>query len=141
MAGYWQRPDETARAMTADGFFRTGDIGVMDLDGYTRVVDRKKDMIIVSGFKVYPTEIEGVLMTHPGVLECAAVGVPDSNSGETVKIFVVKRDAALTESDLIEFCSRQLTGFKRPRLVEFRAELPKSNVGKVLRRELRTGHA
>jgi long-chain acyl-CoA synthetase len=137
MAGYWQRPDETARVMTADGFFRTGDIGVMDERGYFRIVDRKKDMILVSGFNVYPNEVEDVLSQLPGVLECAAVGVPDAVSGEAVKVVVVRRDPALAEADVRAFCEAHLTGCKRPRLVEFRAELPRTPVGKVLRRALR----
>jgi long-chain acyl-CoA synthetase len=137
MAGYWQRPDETARVMTADGFLRTGDIGIMDADGYTRIVDRKKDMILVSGFKVFPNEIENVLMMHPGVLECAAVGVPDAASGEAVKVFIVKSDPNLTERAVRDYCVAQFTGYKRPKQIEFRASLPKSGVGKVLRRELR----
>jgi len=137
MAGYWNRPDETAKVMTADGFFRSGDVGVMDADGYTKIVDRKKDMILVSGFNVYPNEVEGVVASHPGVLECAVVGVPDDNSGEAVKLFVVKKDPALTEKELIEFCKEQLTGYKKPKYIEFRADLPKTNVGKILRRELR----
>jgi long-chain acyl-CoA synthetase len=137
MAGYWNRPDETAKVMTADGFFRSGDIGVMDADGYTKIVDRKKDMILVSGFNVYPNEVEGVVASHPGVLECAVVGVPDDNSGEAVKLFVVKKDPALTEKELMEFCKEQLTGYKKPKYIEFRADLPKTNVGKILRRELR----
>ncbi|MCX2862862.1 long-chain-fatty-acid--CoA ligase [Paucibacter sp. PLA-PC-4] len=138
MAGYWNRPDETANVMCADGFFKSGDIGVMDADGYIRIVDRKKDMILVSGFNVYPTEIEQVVNMHPGVLECAAVGIPDSRSGETVKLYVVKQDPALAEEDLSAFCHQQLTAYKRPKYIEFRDELPKSNVGKILRRELRT---
>ncbi len=138
MAGYWNRPDETANVMYADGFFKSGDIGVMDADGYIRIVDRKKDMILVSGFNVYPTEIEQVVNMHPGVLECAAVGIPDSRSGETVKLYVVKQDPALAEEDLSAFCHQQLTAYKRPKYIEFRDELPKSNVGKILRRELRT---
>jgi long-chain acyl-CoA synthetase len=137
MAGYWQRPDETAKVMTPDGFFRTGDIGVMDADGYTKIVDRKKDMILVSGFNVYPNEVEGVVAGHPGVLECAAVGVPDDNSGEAVKLFVVKKDPALTERDVMEYCKEHLTGYKKPKYIEFRSDLPKTNVGKILRRELR----
>jgi long-chain acyl-CoA synthetase len=137
MAGYWQRPDETAKVMTADGFFRTGDIGVMDESGYSKIVDRKKDMILVSGFNVYPNEIEGVVAMHPGVLECAAIGVPDTNSGEAVKLFVVKKDPALTEKALQDYCKEQLTGYKKPKYIEFRTDLPKSNVGKILRRELR----
>jgi long-chain acyl-CoA synthetase len=137
MAGYWNRPDETAKVMTPDGFFRTGDIGVMDERGYTKIVDRKKDMILVSGFNVYPNEVEGVVAMHPGVLECAAVGVPDEHSGEAVKLFVVKKDPALTERDLMDFCKDQLTGYKKPKYIEFRTDLPKTNVGKILRRELR----
>ena len=137
MAGYWNRPEETAQAIGPDGFFKTGDIGVMDAQGYTRIVDRKKDMILVSGFNVYPTEIEQVVNLHPGVLECAAVGVPDAHSGETVKLFVIKKDPVLTEEDLAAYCHSQLTGYKRPKYIEFRDELPKTNVGKILRRELR----
>ncbi|TXL66462.1 long-chain fatty acid--CoA ligase [Zeimonas arvi] len=137
MAGYWNRPEETAKVMTADGFFKSGDIGVMDERGYVKIVDRKKDMILVSGFNVYPNEVEEVVATHPGVLEVAAVGVPDEHSGEAVKIFVVRKDPGLTERDLLGFCAENLTGYKRPRHVEFRAELPKTNVGKILRRELR----
>ncbi|MEN3147415.1 long-chain fatty acid--CoA ligase [Neorhizobium sp. IRAMC:178] len=137
MAGYWNRPDETAKVMTADGYFRTGDMGYMDRQGYTKIVDRKKDMILVSGFNVYPNEVEEVVATHPGVLECAAIGVPDEHSGEAVKLFVVKKDPNLTEADLKAHCVTSLTGYKRPRFIEFRTELPKSNVGKILRRELR----
>ena len=137
MAGYWQRPDETAAVMTQDGFFRSGDMGYMDERGFTKIVDRKKDMILVSGFNVYPNEVEEVAAMHPGVLECAAVGVPDPHSGEVVKLFVVKKDASVTEDDIREHCATNLTGYKRPRLIEFRTELPKSNVGKILRRELR----
>ena len=137
MAGYWQRPDETAKAMTADGFFRSGDIGVMDEHGCVRIVDRKKDMIIVSGFNVYPNEIEDVLTQHPGVLEAAAVGIDDARSGEAVKAFIVRRDPGLTEADVRAWCESQLTGYKRPKLIEFRSELPKTAVGKILRRELR----
>jgi long-chain acyl-CoA synthetase len=137
MAGYWQRPDETAKVMTADGFFKTGDIGVMDERGYTRIVDRKKDMILVSGFNVYPNEVEEVVMSHPGVLEVACVGVPDQHSGEAVKLYVVKKDAALGKEELLAYCKEQLTGYKRPKYVEFRETLPKTNVGKILRRELR----
>ncbi|MDA5637852.1 MULTISPECIES: long-chain fatty acid--CoA ligase [Agrobacterium] len=137
MAGYWQRPDETAKAMTADGFFRSGDMGFMDERGYTKIVDRKKDMILVSGFNVYPNEVEEVAASHPGVLECAAIGVPDEHSGETVKLFVVKKDQSLTEAELKAFCAKSLTNYKRPKIIEFRTELPKSNVGKILRRELR----
>jgi long-chain acyl-CoA synthetase len=137
MAGYWKRPDETAKVMAADGFFKTGDIGIMDAEGYTKIVDRKKDMILVSGFNVYPNEVEGVVAAHPGVLECAAVGVPDDNSGEAVKLYVVKRDPALTEKELMDYCKEQLTGYKKPKYIEFRSDLPKTNVGKILRRELR----
>ena len=137
MVGYWQRPQESAQAFTADGFFKTGDIGVLDDRGYLKIVDRKKDMILVSGFNVFPNEIEEVVAAHPGVLECAAVGVPDAHSGEAIKVFVVRRDAALTERDLQEWCAENLTGYKRPKHVAFRTELPKTNVGKILRRELR----
>ncbi|HUG78157.1 MAG TPA: long-chain-fatty-acid--CoA ligase [Burkholderiales bacterium] len=137
MAGYWQRPDETAQVLGKDGYLRTGDIGIMDDKGYIRIVDRKKDMILVSGFNVYPNEIEQVVAMHPGVLECAAIGVPDAHSGEVPKVFVVKKDPQLTEQDVLEHCKRELTGYKRPRHVEFRAELPKTNVGKILRRALR----
>ena len=137
MAGYWQRPDETASVMTNDGYFKSGDIGVMDKRGYVKIVDRKKDMVLVSGFNVYPTEIEQVVNLHPGVLECAAVGVPDDRSGETIKLFVVKRDPALSEEDLAVYCRDNFTAYKRPKYIEFRDDLPKSNVGKILRRELR----
>jgi long-chain acyl-CoA synthetase len=137
MPGYWNRPDETAKVMTADGFFRTGDIGIMSADGYTRIVDRKKDMILVSGFNVYPNEIEGVIASHPGVLECAVVGVKDEKSGEAVKAFVVRKDRNLTSEDLIKFARTQLTSYKVPRRIEFRDALPKTNVGKILRRALR----
>jgi len=137
MAGYWNRPDETAKVMTPDGYFKSGDIGVMDDDGYIKIVDRKKDMILVSGFNVYPNEIEDVVAKIPGVYEVAAVGVPDGQSGEAVKLFVVKRDPALTEADILSYCKEQLTGYKRPKHIEFRTELPKTNVGKILRRELR----
>ena len=137
MAGYWNRPDETANVMTADHYFMTGDVGVMDERGFVRIVDRKKDMILVSGFNVYPNEIEGVVAMHPGVLECAAVGVPDSKSGEAVKLFVVKKDPSLTADEVLKHCRSQLTGYKMPRDVEFRKDLPKTNVGKILRRELR----
>src|SRR5471032_156814 len=137
MQGYWQRPDETAKVMTPDGFFKSGDIGEMDARGYIRIVDRKKDMIVVSGFKVFPNEIEGVVSGHPGVLECAAVGVPDPRSGEAVMLFVVKRDRKLTREELDALCHREFTGYKRPKYIEFRASLPKTNVGKILRRELR----
>lgn len=137
MAGYWNRPDETAKVMTADGFFKSGDIGIMDERGYTRIVDRKKDMILVSGFNVYPTEIEGVVAAMPGVLECACVGVPDENSGEAVKLFVVRKDPSLTTEMVMAYCKEQFTAYKKPKYIEFRDELPKTNVGKILRRELR----
>jgi len=137
MAGYWQRPDETAKVITADGYFRTGDIGVVDERGYFRIVDRKKDMILVSGFNVYPNEIEDVLTQMPGVAEAAAVGIADAKAGEAVKLVIVRRDPALTEADVRAYCEANLTGYKRPKIVEFRAELPKTPVGKVLRRELR----
>jgi len=137
MAGYWQRPDETAKVMTANGFFRTGDVGVVDERGYFRIVDRKKDMILVSGFNVYPNEIEDVLSQMPGVLECAAVGIADAKTGEAVKVVIVKKDSALTDNDVRSFCEANLTGYKRPRVIEFRSDLPKTTVGKILRRELR----
>jgi len=137
MAGYWNRPDETAKVMTADGYFRTGDIGVMTPDGYTKIVDRKKDMILVSGFNVYPNEIEEVIASHPGVLECAVIGVPDAKSGEAVKAFVVRKDPNVTAEEIIKFCGTQLTNYKVPKQIEFRTDLPKTNVGKILRRELR----
>jgi long-chain acyl-CoA synthetase len=137
MAGYWLRPDETAKVMTADGFFKTGDIGIMDERGYIRIVDRKKDMILVSGFNVYPNEIEEVVAAHAGVLECACVGVHDENAGEAVKLFVVRKDPTLTVEQLMAYCKQQFTGYKKPKYIEFRNELPKSNVGKILRRELR----
>ncbi len=137
MKGYWKRDDETAKVITPDGFFHSGDIGIMDEKGFTRIVDRKKDMILVSGFNVYPNEVEQVAAMHPGVLECAAIGVPDEHSGEVVKLFVVKKDPSLTEQAVMEFCKKELTGYKRPKFVEFRKELPKTNVGKILRRALR----
>ncbi len=137
MKGYWQNPAETAKVMTEDGYFKSGDVGVMDEDGFTKIVDRKKDMILVSGFNVYPNEIEGVIAMHPGVLECACVGVADEHSGEAVKVFIVKKDQGLTEQDILDFCKDELTGYKRPRHIEFRPDLPKTNVGKILRRELR----
>jgi long-chain acyl-CoA synthetase len=139
MAGYWNRPDETAKVMTPDGYFKSGDIGVIDERGYVKIVDRKKDMILVSGFNVYPNEIEDVVAKLPGVLEVAAVGVKDATSGEAVKLFVVRRDPNLTEADVSAFCKERLTNYKRPRFIEFRSDLPKSNVGKILRRELRDG--
>jgi long-chain acyl-CoA synthetase len=137
MAGYWNRPDETAKVMTADGFFRTGDIGIMSEDGYTRIVDRKKDMILVSGFNVYPNEVEEVIASHPGVLETAVIGLPDAKSGEVVKAFIVRKDPNLAADDVIKFCHEQLTNYKVPKQIEFRTELPKTNVGKILRRQLR----
>ena len=137
MAGYWNRPDETAKVMTPDGFFKSGDIGIMDEQGYTKIVDRKKDMIIVSGFNVYPNEVEAVVAMHPGVVECAAIGVPDAKSGEAVKVFVVRKDPSVTEAAIMDFCKEQLTGYKKPKFIVFRDELPKTNVGKILRRELR----
>ncbi|RFU45717.1 long-chain fatty acid--CoA ligase [Paraburkholderia sp. DHOC27] len=141
MAGYWNRPDETAKVMTPDGFFKSGDVGLVSEAGYIKIVDRKKDMILVSGFNVYPNEVEDVVAKLPGVFEVAAVGVPDQHSGEAVKLYVVKKDQALTDADIFAYCKEQLTGYKRPKLIEFRAELPKSNVGKILRRELRDGRA
>jgi len=137
MRGYWNNPVETAKVLGKDGFLATGDIGVMDDKGYVRIVDRKKDMLLVSGFNVYPNEIESVVAMHPGVLECAAIGVPDERSGEVPKLFVVKRDPALTEGDVRRHCEANLTGYKRPKYIEFRKELPKTNVGKILRRALR----
>jgi len=137
MKGYWQRPDETAKVMDKEGFLHTGDIGVMDELGFIRIVDRKKDMILVSGFNVYPNEIEQVVAMHPGVLEVAAIGVPDEHSGEVPKLFIVKKDPALTEQAIFDHCKEQLTGYKRPKYIEFRTELPKTNVGKILRRALR----
>jgi long-chain acyl-CoA synthetase len=137
MAGYWHRPDETAKVIDGNGWLATGDIGVLDERGFVRIIDRKKDMILVSGFNVYPNEVEAVVAMHPGVLECAAIGAPDEKSGEAVKLFVVRRDESVTAAALIEHCRSHLTGYKCPRDVEFRDELPKSNVGKILRRELR----
>ena len=137
MAGYWQRPDETAKVMTPDGYFKTGDIGVVDARGFFKIVDRKKDMILVSGFNVYPTELEDVVGQMPGVMECACVGVNDAKSGEAVKLVIVRKDPALTDADVRAYCKENLTGYKQPRVVEFRDELPKTPVGKVLRRELR----
>jgi long-chain acyl-CoA synthetase len=137
MAGYWNRPDETAKVMTPDGFFKSGDVGIMDENGYVKIVDRKKDMILVSGFNVYPNELEGVIAAHPGVLECAVIGVPDEHSGEAVKVFVVRKDPNLTAEQLMDYCKQQFTGYKKPKYIEFRDELPKTNVGKILRRALR----
>ena len=137
MRGYYNKPEENAKTFTADGYMRTGDIGIMDSDGFTHIVDRKKDMIIVSGFKVFPNELENLISTCPGVVECAAVGVPDAMQGEAIKVFVVRNDPLLTEDAVARFCHDNLTGYKRPKYIEFRDELPKSNVGKILRRELR----
>ena len=137
MAGYWQQEEETRLVMTPDGFFKTGDLGIMDQGGFVKIIDRKKDMILVSGFNVYPNEIEDILAQNPKVLESAAVGIPDEKSGEIVKVFVVKKDPSLTENEVIDFCRKELTGYKVPKLVEFRLSLPKTNVGKILRRELR----
>jgi acyl-CoA synthetase (AMP-forming)/AMP-acid ligase II len=137
MTGYYMQVEETAKAFTADGFMRTGDIGVMDAQGFTRIVDRKKDMILVSGFNVFPNELENVISLCPGVIECAAVGVPDEKQGESIKVFVVRSDVTLTEEDIAKYCRENLTGYKHPKYIEFRDELPKTNVGKVLRRELR----
>ncbi len=136
MKGYWQRPEATAEVIK-DGWLSTGDIGFMYEDGFFQIVDRKKDMILVSGFNVYPNEVEDVIAAHPKVLEVAALGIPDAKSGEAVKVFVVKRDHSLTEKELIEYCREQMTGYKVPKAVEFRSELPKTNVGKILRRALR----
>ena len=138
MQGYYRQPEENAKAFTADGFMRTGDIGFMDERGYTKIVDRKKDMILVSGFNVYPTELENVISLCPGVVECAAIGVPDEKQGEAIKVFVVKSDPTLTEEAVAGHCRQNLTGYKVPKYIEFRDDLPKSNVGKILRRELRT---
>jgi long-chain acyl-CoA synthetase len=137
MAGYWQRPDETAKVMTADGYFKSGDVGIVDARGYFKIVDRKKDMILVSGFNVYPNEVEEVASACPGVLECAAIGVPDEKTGETVKLVVVRKDSALTEAQIMAYCRENMTAYKQPRVIEFRDELPKTPVGKILRRELR----
>ena len=137
MAGYWQRPDETAKVMTPDGFFKSGDIGMVDERGFFRIVDRKKDMILVSGFNVYPNEIEEVVAQVPGVLECAAVGIADAKTGEAVKLVIVRKNPDLAESAVRDFCRAHLTGYKQPKVVEFREELPKTPVGKILRRELR----
>ena len=138
MTGYYLQPAENAKAFTSDGFMRTGDIGIMDEDGYTKIIDRKKDMIIVSGFNVFPNELENVISLCPGVVECAAVGIPDSSQGEAIKVFIVKNDPTLTEDDVGAFCKQHLTGYKRPKYIEFRDDLPKTNVGKILRRELRS---
>jgi long-chain acyl-CoA synthetase len=141
MAGYWQRPDETAKVMTADGYFKSGDIGVMDERGFFKIVDRKKDMVLVSGFNVYPNEVEDVVAMMPGVLECAVIGVPDDKTGEAVKLVIVRKDPALTEDKVRQYCHDNLTGYKRPRVIEFRTDLPKTPVGKILRRELRDKQA
>jgi long-chain acyl-CoA synthetase len=137
MAGYWQRPDETAKVMTADGFFKSGDIGVMDERGFFKIVDRKKDMILVSGFNVFPTELEDVVAQMDGVMECACVGVADEKTGEAVKLVIVKKNPDLTEAQIRAYCKENLTGYKQPKIIEFRTELPKTPVGKILRRELR----
>jgi long-chain acyl-CoA synthetase len=137
MKEYWQQPEETKKVMTADGFFKTGDVGFMNEEGFVKIVDRKKDMILVSGFNVYPNEIEDVVAGHDKVFECGAVGVRDAKSGEVVKLFVVKKDPSLTDEELRSFCKEKLAGYKVPRFIEFRDELPKSNVGKILRRDLR----
>jgi len=138
MTGYYQQPEENSKAFTADGFMRTGDIGIMDERGYTKIVDRKKDMILVSGFNVFPNELENVISLCPGVVECAAVGIADEKQGEAIKVFVVKSDPTLTEEGVASYCRQNLTGYKVPKYIEFREELPKTNVGKILRRELRT---
>ena len=137
MRGYWQRPQDTAAVMTRDGFFKSGDIGVMLPNGHVKIVDRKKDMILVSGFNVYPNEIEDVVASCPGILECAAIGVPDEKTGETVKLFIVKSDPALTEETVRAYCRKNMTGHKNPKFIVFCESLPKTNVGKILRRELR----
>jgi long-chain acyl-CoA synthetase len=137
MAGYYNRPDETAKVMTQDGFFKTGDLGFMNEQGYSKIVDRKKDMILVSGFNVYPNELEDVITQHPKVLECAAIGIPDEKSGEVVKVFIVKKDESLSQEELMKFCREHLTSYKVPKTIEFRKDLPKSNVGKILRKDLR----
>lgn len=138
MVGYYNQPAENEKAFTFDGFMRTGDIGIMDDRGYTKIIDRKKDMIIVSGFNVFPNELENVISLCPGVVECAAVGVADKSQGEAIKVFVVKNDPSLTEEDVVAHCKQHLTGYKRPKYIEFRDDLPKTNVGKILRRELRS---
>jgi long-chain acyl-CoA synthetase len=139
MTGYYNQPEENAKAFTADGFMRTGDVGVMDERGYTKIVDRKKDMILVSGFNVFPNELENVISLCPGVLECAAIGIPDEKQGEAIKVFIVKSEASLSEDDVAKYCRQNLTGYKAPKYIEFRDDLPKTNVGKILRRELRAG--
>ena len=137
MVGYYNQPEENAKAFTPDGFMRTGDIGIMDPQGYTRIIDRKKDMILVSGFNVFPNELEQVISLCPGVVECAAIGIPDEKQGEAIKVFIIKNDPALTEDEVAKYCQENLTGYKRPKYIEFRDDLPKTNVGKILRRELR----
>ena len=137
MTGYYRQPEETEKAFTFDGFMRTGDVGMMDESGYTRIIDRKKDMIIVSGFNVFPNELENVISLCPGVVECAGIGIADDTQGEAIKVFIVKNDSALTEDDVSAYCKQHLTGYKRPSHIEFRDDLPKTNVGKILRRELR----
>ena len=137
MAGYWNNREETAKVMTSDGYFRTGDIGVMTPNGSIKIVDRKKDMILVSGFNVYPNEVENAIASHPGMLECVVIGVEDARSGEAVKAFVVARDPNVTADDIIKFCATQLTNYKIPKQIEFRTNLPKTNVGKILRRQMR----
>jgi long-chain acyl-CoA synthetase len=137
MKGYWQRPEETAKTIDQDGWLHTGDVAIMNEKGYFKIVDRLKDMILVSGFNVYPNEIEGVLAMHPGVLEAGAIGIPDEHSGEVVKVVVVRKEPNLTEADIREYCKKELTGYKRPKVIQFVDELPKTNVGKILRRELR----
>ncbi len=137
MAGYWQRPDETAKVMTADGYFKTGDVGVVDERGFFKIVDRKKDMILVSGFNVYPTELEDVVTQMDGIMECACVGVSDAKTGEAVKLVIVRKNPDVTEAQVRAYCKENLTGYKQPKVIEFRTELPKTPVGKILRRELR----
>jgi long-chain acyl-CoA synthetase len=137
MKGYYNRPEDTRKTITPDGWLKTGDVGIMDQDGFVKIVDRIKDMILVSGFNVYPNEIEEVIAGHPKVLEVAAIGVPDTHSGEAVKVFIVKKDPSLTEAEVLDYCKENLTGYKKPKYIEFRAELPKTNVGKILRRALR----
>jgi long-chain acyl-CoA synthetase len=137
MAGYWQRPDETAKVMTPDGYFKSGDVGIMDEHGFFKIVDRKKDMILVNGFNVFPTELEDVVSQMPGIMECACVGVQDAKAGEAVKLVIIKKDPAVTEEQVRAYCRENLTGYKQPKIVEFRTELPKTPVGKILRRELR----
>lgn len=139
MTGYYMQPEENSLAFTADGFMRTGDVGIMDEHGYTNIVDRKKDMVLVSGFNVFPSELENVISLCKGVVECAVIGVPDEKQGEAIKVFVVKDNPTLSEDDIFNYCQQNLTGYKRPKYIEFRDDLPKSNVGKILRRELRVG--